>query len=132
MFRFIYFIYVSECLHGMYIYGECECWCHWRSEERSNPETAVMNGCGTPCGYWEINPDPLRRQVHWAAEPSLQSHTSHPLHNKWTLWRPWSSSLMLCTYSNDLGIMGSILFTNPSTCMLHLISVTSPRESLLF
>ena len=45
-----------------------------QGQKRSSdsPETRVMDGYELPCGYWELNSDPLEEQaVLLTTEPSL-------------------------------------------------------------
>lgn len=38
------------------------------------PEIGVRNGYEIPCGWWEVNLDPMEEQVFSTAWPSLQTH----------------------------------------------------------
>jgi hypothetical protein len=53
--RFMYFIYVSVCMHHFH---PC---CPGRSEEGNHcPETGVTSDCKLSCGHWESNLGPLQ------------------------------------------------------------------------
>lgn len=65
-------------------------WCPQRSEEGiRSPGTEVMDGCGPPYRYGEINPDPLQGQhVLLTAEPYLWPHyflASYKIKHKLTI-----------------------------------------------
>lgn len=48
-------------------------WCLQKQGEGvRSPRTGVRDSCASPCGYWELNPDPLREQVLSITDPSLQ------------------------------------------------------------
>jgi E3 ubiquitin-protein ligase NEDD4 len=48
-------------------------WCLWRPEEGvGSPGIGVTDSCELPCGCWELNSGPLKKQpVLLTTEPSL-------------------------------------------------------------
>lgn len=47
--------------------------CAWRPEDDiRHPGTGFIDGCESPCGYWELNTGPLeKQQMLLTAEPSI-------------------------------------------------------------
>ena len=47
----------------------------YRGQKVIRSRTGVPDGCEPPCGFWELNPDPLQeQQMLLTTEPSLQPH----------------------------------------------------------
>lgn len=57
----------------LYVHQVCA-WIPQRSEKGiGSPKTEVEDGCESPCGGWELNPDPLQEQMLLTVEPSFHS-----------------------------------------------------------
>jgi hypothetical protein len=103
------FICFSDLFHFMCVNALAEympvphmlAWCLQRLQADTElPRTAVMDGCESPCGCWELTAGPLQeQQVLLISEPSLQPHliSSFSRNYQWG----WGYNLAVKSYLPD-------------------------------